>query len=252
MMSDDTASRSPGKALERLDSAVIGQRASNQLSDEALQSFAAQYGTEMQIAPDRALPAYGGQGFRLGLVKSGILLATIELPNDRRQVLCLYCPGNLIFADAFARNEGAKFKAVGEVTILGLNDQSFCNAQAQAPGALAMLLSEATRHINDLMLHSAAIGRLRSEERLATFFLELALRIAQPARDAASFEFRMRRDDIADYLSMNRDTLSRSMSQFRRDGVISFVNPNFVIVQWKALSDRTPLAAAMLEWHRNT
>ncbi|MBU2531328.1 MAG: Crp/Fnr family transcriptional regulator [Alphaproteobacteria bacterium] len=246
MMSNDFLRPLPNYFPEGRGPARYEQYDGRPAGNAVLPSFMAEHGTTVVVNANRSIPADGSQGFRFGLVQSGILLTTIDLPNDRRQVLCFYCPGDLVFVDAFNRGKAIRFRALGAVTIVGLNEQSLVTASEHSVDVRDTLMFEATRQINGLMLHNAALGRLRSEERLATFFLELALRIGEPSHDTVGFELRMRRDDIADYLSMNRDTLSRSMSKLKRNGTITFVNPNFVIAKWKALGEATPLATSML------
>ena len=56
----------------------------------------------------------------------------------------------------------------------------------------------------------------------------------------------MRRDDIADYLGLNRDTLSRAMTRLRRDKALTFLNAGRVIAHLETLAARTPLGSALL------
>jgi CRP/FNR family transcriptional regulator len=226
--------------------AVPRWRHASDVSHEKLDSFFASFGRSLELPIDGTLSLADGKDLRLGYVRSGMLLTTINLSEDRRQVLCLHCPGDLVFALGASQSKAAKFRAVDAVAMFSLDEVSLRNAQEEVPGTVSMLFTEATQNIRRLLMHSAAIGRLRTEERLATFFLELALRVGKPAGDAVTFEFHMRREDIADYLSMNRDTLSRSLAKFRREGLISPVRPGLFIARWQGLIERTPLAESMM------
>ena len=118
-------------------------------------------------------------------------------------------------------------------------------ARRSTPSTVQTLLKAAVGHLSDLMLHSAALGRLKTDERVATFFLEFALRIGKIHHQTATMDLGMHREDTADYLGLNPDTLSRAMSRLRREWVVTFVNAGRVIVQLDALFERTPLGPAM-------
>ena len=222
------------------------------VEEVALADFFEQHGTMRRLPADRVVRDFAENDLRLALVTSGMIAAAIDLPDDRRQVLCIYCPGDVIFADAFAPAATVRLRALADVELRTMSSPALDAARETAPATVSVLLLAAIEHLSELMLHSAALGRLRSEERLATFFLELALRIGQPRQGTATLNFEMRREDIADYLGLNRDTLSRAMSRLRRDHVVTYVNAGCFIVNLDALSARTPLGAALLAAHKIT
>jgi len=65
--------------------------------------------------------------------------------------------------------------------------------------------------------HSLLLGRRGAAEKVAVFLLEWAAK----AGKGDSLHLSMSRQDIADYLGLTIETVSRSMSQFERDGVIA-------------------------------
>jgi len=223
----------------------LAGRADPGFDQARLQALFARHASRGTVPADRTLD-FGAGGMHVVTVHEGALLASIELPDDRRQVLCFYWPGDVLFAELFRPERSVRLRALRHVAYSGMTAAEFAAARAETPEAVPLLLSAALRNLSDLMLHSAAIGRLRSEERLATFFLELALRTGHAGRDAVTLDFEMRRDDVADYLGLNRDTLSRAMSKLRRDKVLTFITAGRVVARLEALSERTPLARAML------
>ena len=65
--------------------------------------------------------------------------------------------------------------------------------------------------------HSLLLGRRGAAEKVASFILGWAGRCA----GESIVYLAMTRQDIADYLGLTIETVSRSLSQFERDGVIA-------------------------------
>jgi CRP/FNR family nitrogen fixation transcriptional regulator len=64
--------------------------------------------------------------------------------------------------------------------------------------------------------HMLLLGRKSAMERIATFLLDLAGRISENGQ----FDLPMSRIDIADYLGLTIETVSRSFTQLERQGAI--------------------------------
>jgi CRP/FNR family transcriptional regulator len=64
------------------------------------------------------------------------------------------------------------------------------------------------------------IGNMRSEERLAVFLLNLVQRLHARGFSQAEIILRMSREDIASYLGMKLETVSRAFSRLSDEGII--------------------------------
>jgi CRP/FNR family transcriptional regulator len=65
------------------------------------------------------------------------------------------------------------------------------------------------------------LGSMTAEQRLAAFLLGLSRRYKRLGYAADRFLLRMTREDIGNYLGLTLETVSRLMSRFQRDGLIT-------------------------------
>ena len=78
------------------------------------------------------------------------------------------------------------------------------------------------------------LGRKNAHERVATFLKEWLLH----SSNGATVMLAMTRQDIADYLGLTMETVSRTLSQMERDGVIEIVTPREISVKDRAAFKR--------------
>jgi CRP/FNR family nitrogen fixation transcriptional regulator len=84
--------------------------------------------------------------------------------------------------------------------------------------------------------HLLVLGRQNAPERVAAFLLDMAERQG----GLEQFELPMSRSDIADYLGLTIETVSRVFSKFRQKGIIRLSGIRGVeISRWQALKDMT-------------
>lgn len=70
------------------------------------------------------------------------------------------------------------------------------------------------------------LGQMMAEERLAAFLLNLSQRYEARGFSATRFAFKMSRQDIANYLGLKAETVSRLLSRFQEDGLLSISGKN--------------------------
>jgi CRP-like cAMP-binding protein len=130
----------------------------------------------------------------------------------------------------------------------------FSAVEALASSDLAImrfLNDSAASRLRRQALHAATLGQLDCEQRVATLLVELALRTGASSAQGVAFDLPFNRGDIAAYLGLNPDTLSRIMSRFR--GVLfSHADRSRIVVRdFAALAARTPAAKSLLAMSEN-
>jgi CRP/FNR family nitrogen fixation transcriptional regulator len=141
-----------------------------------------------------------------------------KLLNDgRRQIGAFHLPGDL-----FGLEAGSTHRLTAEAivdTSLRMVKRRALEAAAKSDVRIACTLWTMTagelRHAEDHML---LLGRKTAAQRVATFLLEMDRRIST----AGMFALPMGRGDIADYLGLTLETVSRTLSQLHGEGVLGF------------------------------
>jgi CRP/FNR family nitrogen fixation transcriptional regulator len=99
---------------------------------------------------------------------------------------------------------------------------------ADGDAALARRLRDLTcRKLAAAHAHLVLLGRKTAQERIATFLVEMAERTAEEDGEVA---LPMSRYDIADHLGLTIETVSRTLTQLERQGVIALPSQRRTIV----------------------
>src|SRR5262249_16019497 len=104
-----------------------------------------------------------------------------------------------------------------------------------------------TRTLEQLENQLLLLGRQTSLERVAAFLLEMDRRLDKRTQ----MSLPMSRRDIADYLGLRLETVSRCLSVLRRDGILSFIGQTQREIELHDRSRLVEWATASLphQWH---
>ena len=82
------------------------------------------------------------------------------------------------------------------------------------------------------------LGRKTAREKVATFLVKLAQRSVRIGLPASPVALPMSRADIADYLGLTIETVSRTFTQLKRDNIIGLpATGQCVLNDWDALKE---------------
>lgn len=203
-------------------------------------------GTQVELRKGRRLALAAEDGNPLFVVERGCLTLDAELADERRQVLMLLYPGDIISQSAAPplRQIGLTSIVPSTVTRVRLmSNESVCAACGLLPSALPARLARLGARLG---LHALAIGRLNGEERLASLLIEMATHLGTPATGGISIALPLSRSDMADYLALNPDTLSRLVSRLKARGLIATPNRSLITIRdLPAIKRLSPLADAL-------
>ena len=148
-------------------------------------------------------------------VISGAVRTYRMLDDGRRQISAFYLPGDIFGVEAGDMHL-CSAEAICDSQIL-VAKRSAVMARAEHERSLARQLWMLTmRELQRVQEHSLALIK-SAEERVAGFLLEMAGRNSA----GVAVELPMSRQDIADYLGLTIETVSRTFTQFVHSGTIA-------------------------------
>ncbi|MEX0852376.1 MAG: helix-turn-helix domain-containing protein [Bauldia sp.] len=150
------------------------------------------------------------------MVVRGAIRTYKLLSDGRRQIAAFRLPGD-IFGLALAETHAFTAEAIAASEVVVVK-RSAVLALAARDGVIARDIWAATAgdlmRAQDLLL---LLGRKSAQERVATFLLEMADR----ASNGETVELPMSRQDIADYLGLTIETVSRTLSLLEQSATIA-------------------------------
>lgn len=136
-------------------------------------------------------------------------------------VLGFHLPGELFGLDAIGSGRHrCDAVALGECRVCELPFSSLAAVAAQLPSLQRQLLRVMGQSADRDHDHMDVLSRRQAGERIAMFLLGLGERYRRIGRPAHDFRLPMSRDEIARYLGLALETVSRSFSRLHDDGVI--------------------------------
>ncbi len=155
---------------------------------------------------------------QLYVVRSGAFKA-LSPHKDQQQICNFYLPGEIIGFDSVASQQH-------QTTTIALTDSFVCAISysdlaqfaAQHPVIQQQLVERMSQEIT---LYEQACYHGEAADRLLHFLRQMAERYRRRGLSATEFELPMSKQDIANYLGMASETISRLFSKLQAQGVLT-------------------------------
>lgn len=174
----------------------------------------------MTLAPGQPLFHEGDPATRVFALTRGCLKLYMLLADGRRQVTGFMFPGDLL---------GISVDDEYAFTAESVTESELCGFPRNRFDGFVEDHGEMERELYRIAAHELAaaqqqmvlLGRKTAAERLASFFLMLARKIEKGAGKSIRFvELPMSRSDIADYLGLTKETVSRVLATLKQARLI--------------------------------
>ena len=173
--------------------------------------------TSQTVASGTTFVDEGEPALYVFTVVSGIVKLFKLLADGRRQIVGFLVPGD-IFGFAPGNKYTASAEAVSSVTLHRCPRRQLERAFVELPGVERQLLDAINRELAAAQDQMVLLGRKTAHERLASFLLSLSRR---QSNDDNSVDLPMTRTDIADYLGLTMETVSRVFTVLKGSGCIA-------------------------------
>jgi CRP/FNR family nitrogen fixation transcriptional regulator len=198
-----------------------------------LAEVVAKLGLPMRFSRDEEIHGQDEPVARLFKVVSGVVRTSRFTVEGRRQIGEFYYAG-----DVFGLEPGPLHRFAAEA----LTDCEIAvvkrSAVLQAAGEAAFnaaILEATRRELDKAQEHLLVLGRKSAVQRVASFLMGMAGPRASAAPSSA-VELPMGRQDMADYLGLTIETVSRTLTQLQGDHVVEFPSlRRFHVREWPAL-----------------
>ena len=169
-------------------------------------------------------------------VKSGMVKASRTDDEGREQIVNLLVAGDFFPHVGFLDGGPAPANTVtvGETSLGLINRRDFMALLGQHPSITARLLAVMDRRIRGLQEQVKELGLLTAPSRVGRILLRLAQQIGESRGDLKVLHLGLSQQDVANMAGVSRETVSRLLSEFRREGIITG-DSNELVVDVKRL-----------------
>jgi len=158
----------------------------------------------------------------------GMLKLYKLMPDGRRQITGFLVPGDFVGL-AYGQSYIYSAEAVTPAAACRFRRRALLQKMEEHPALEHRLLSQASNELAAAQAQMLLLGRKSARERLASFILGLAER--RGLDGAAAMPLPMSRSDIADFLGLTIETVSRIFTGLRKERLIELPDKHSVVIR---------------------
>lgn len=171
-------------------------------------------------------------------VRSGSVKTIVESSNGDEQIVGFHLPGELLGLDGFMDGKHT-------CTAIALETTSVCAMPLDKLDKLCGTLPSLNHQMHRIMGKEVTeehkmllmLGKMSAEEKVATFMLSISRRMEERHWKATEFVLSMPRQDIANYLGLAVETVSRLFAHYQEEGVIQVDRRRISILNMERLKE---------------
>ena len=155
-------------------------------------------------------------------LSQGVVRLYKLLMDGRRQVLAFKLPGDFL---GMPRADRHKFSAdaIGEVALCRFSRDDLIELIESSPNLMRLLIDFVSRELDLAQDQLLLLGNGSAEEKVAIFLVGWRNRLARLSMFSEILPLPMRRRDIADFLGLKLETISRTFAKLERKNAIRIV-----------------------------
>ncbi|MER9839372.1 Crp/Fnr family transcriptional regulator [Mesorhizobium sp. M0145] len=170
---------------------------------------------------------------RYSNVLSGVVKLTKSLSDGRQQIVGLQFAPDFL-GRPFKLESAINAEAATTVSLCSFPKAAIERMMKESPQLEHRLFKQTLNELDEARDWMVTLGRKSAAEKVASFLLMIARNIdptLDPAAQSTSFDLPLTRADIADFLGLTIETVSRQLTRLRTDSVIRIDNNRHVTVE---------------------
>ena len=188
---------------------------------DELQQLDALTGSKRLVKRGEHLYRTGSEFTAIYAIRGGFFKTSVVHDDGREHVTGFHMMGDIMGLDAISTEANV-------CDAVALETSEICEIPFDKLSDLSMVMPVLHQNLHKIMSREIAfdheimlmLGKMRAEERLAAFLLNLSQRFSARGYSAASFQLRMTREELGSYLGLKLETVSRIFSRFQEEGLI--------------------------------
>lgn len=163
-------------------------------------------------------------------ITSGMVCLFMSMPDGRRQIVRFASKGDIVGLTLLDRYEMSA-ETITRATAMRINPNGLREKLATSPQLATNLLAFANTELADAYQHVMMIGRKSATERVAAFLWLMAEKCELHGREVGHIPLAMSRSDIADFLGLTTETVSRAITHLRKENLITCAGAGRVLLK---------------------
>ena len=182
-------------------------------------------GSQMTFGPNEEIFGENEPAEYVYKVTSGAVRTYKILNDGRRQIGAFYLPGD-VFGLEIGKEHQFSAEAIGDAMVVVVRRSAVVSLSERDGAAARALWAFTGRELHRVQEHMLVLIK-SAQQRVACFLLEMSERLAS----TDSLDLPMSRQDIADYLGLTMETVSRTMSQLVSESAIGLPSSRRIVLR---------------------
>jgi len=161
-------------------------------------------------------------------LSQGVVRLYEMLPDGRRQILTFALPGDFLGMPLAARHDFSA-DAIDEVALCQFSRDDLTKFIQSRPNIMRRLIEFATRELDMAQNQLLLLGNGSAEEKVAIFLVSWRNRLARLTALSETLPLPMRRQDIADFLGLKLETVSRTLAKLEHRKVVRLIRQGVLL-----------------------
>jgi CRP/FNR family transcriptional regulator len=162
-------------------------------------------------------------------ILKGVVKLSKVLSDGRQQIVGLQFAPDFL-GRPFARESALSAEAATDLEICAVSKPVLERIVGNNPDLERKLHDQALAELDEAREWMLTLGRKTAKEKVASFLYFLAMHYDPGAGDAVEFDIPLTRQDIADFLGLTIETVSRQVTRLRQESIIRVVDNRRVTI----------------------